>query len=166
LSPYTLPDEELVVVRGPEPGGVGGAYRAFGATLKGLRTTFARLLEKPVTIEYPEEKRPVAERFRGRIYLKLETCIGCTLCAQACPNGSCYMVDYDPGFDTPQNKRKKFPAVEISKCMYCSLCEEACPTDSIRMGKEYETAAYVRDFDYKPDRLSQNEAALGRGPFK
>jgi formate hydrogenlyase subunit 6/NADH:ubiquinone oxidoreductase subunit I len=76
------------------------------------------------------------------------------------------MVDYDPGFDTPQNKRKKFPAVEISKCMYCSLCEEACPTDSIRMGKEFETAAYVRDFDYKPDRLSQNEASLGRGPFK
>jgi len=39
LSPYTLPDEELVVVHGPELGGPGGAYRAFGATLKGLRKT-------------------------------------------------------------------------------------------------------------------------------
>ena len=134
--------------------------------LQGMGVTLSHFFKKPVTIEYPEQKKAVAERFRGRIYLKLETCIGCTLCAQACPNGSCYMVDYDPGFDTPQNKRKKFPAVEISKCMYCSLCEEACPTDSIRMGKEYETAAYVRDFDYKPDRLSQNEAALGRGPYK
>ena len=66
MSPYTLPDEEIVVVHGPEPGGPGGAYRAFGATLKGLRTTFMRLFERPVTLEYPEEKTPVYPRFRGR----------------------------------------------------------------------------------------------------
>ena len=37
---YELPDDVLEVQRGPEPGGMGGAYRAFGATLKGLRTTW------------------------------------------------------------------------------------------------------------------------------
>ena len=79
------------VQRGPEPGGVGGAYRAFGETLRGLKTTMARLIEGPLTIEYPEEKTPVYPRFRGRHKLhkfedtQLEKCVGCSLCAAACP---------------------------------------------------------------------------------
>ena len=63
---YELTDDVIEVQRGPEPGGIGGAYRTFGATLRGLRTTLGRLAEKPVTIEYPEEKTPVYPRFRGR----------------------------------------------------------------------------------------------------
>lgn len=59
--------------------------------LKGLLTTLkAMFVEKPVTIQYPEQKRPVRERFKGRHSLKryengLEKCIGCALCAAACP---------------------------------------------------------------------------------
>jgi NADH-quinone oxidoreductase subunit I len=47
------------VPRGPEPGGLGSVYRAFGETLRGLRTTFGRAVEGPMTIQYPEEKTPV-----------------------------------------------------------------------------------------------------------
>jgi ferredoxin len=51
------------------------------------------MLEPPVTFEYPEVKRPVRERFRGRHELKryengLEKCIGCGACVAACPNAS------------------------------------------------------------------------------
>ena len=56
----------IEVVRGPAPGRAAGAYRAFGETLRGLKTTFARIVEGPVTIQYPEEKTPVYPRFRGR----------------------------------------------------------------------------------------------------
>ena len=44
-----------------------------------------------MTIEYPEEKTPVYPRFRGRHKLHrfedtgLEKCVGCSLCAAACP---------------------------------------------------------------------------------
>ena len=88
---YELSDDVIEVQRGPEPGGLGGAYRTFGATLRGMRTTLARLAEKPVTIEYPEEKTPVYPRFRGRHKLHrfedshLEKCVGCSLCTAACP---------------------------------------------------------------------------------
>src|SRR6187455_964630 len=83
--------EVVQVQRGPEPGGLGGAYRAFGETLRGLKTTMARLVEGPMTIQYPEEKTPVYPRFRGRHKLHkfedtgLEKCVGCSLCAAACP---------------------------------------------------------------------------------
>src|SRR4026207_1569184 len=86
------PDEHSIEVeRGPEPGGLGGLQRASGAALRGLAATFGRVVEGPVTIQYPEEKTPVYPRFRGRHKLHrfedtgLEKCVGCSLCAAACP---------------------------------------------------------------------------------
>src|SRR5438270_11420603 len=61
-----------------------------GALLTGLKTTISEAFRPPVTLEYPEEKSPRSERYRGRHYLRrydngLERCIGCELCAAACP---------------------------------------------------------------------------------
>jgi len=55
------------VTRGPQQaGGAGGFYRAFGETLRGLRTTLGELASPVTTVQYPEEKIPVYPRFRGR----------------------------------------------------------------------------------------------------
>ena len=59
-------------------------------SVKGFGVTFRHLFRKPVTQQYPEYKRPVYPRFRGRHRLHLhenglEKCVGCSLCAAACP---------------------------------------------------------------------------------
>jgi NADH-quinone oxidoreductase subunit I len=150
---YELTDDVIQVQRGPEPGGMGGAYRTFGATLRGMRTTLARLAEKPVTIEYPEEKTPVYPRFRGRHKLHkfedsgLEKCVGCSLCVAACP-AECIRVVADE--NTPEHQvsaGERYAAVyeiNMSRCIFCGYCEIACPFDAITMGNDYELADYER----------------------
>jgi NADH-quinone oxidoreductase subunit I len=83
------PGDVIQVIREPALSPAASLYRTFGETLRGLKTTFARIVEGPVTIQYPEEKTPVYPRFRGRHKLHrfedtgLEKCVGCSLCAAA-----------------------------------------------------------------------------------
>ena len=148
------PDEHAIAVqRGPEPGGAGGAYRALGETLRGLKTTLARVFEGPMTIEYPEEKTPVYPRFRGRHKLHrfedtgLEKCVGCSLCAAACPADCIRVVAAE---NTPENRvsaGERYAAVyeiNLSRCIFCGYCEIACPFDAITMGHDYEMSDYNR----------------------
>ena len=135
------------------PGAAASAYRAFGATLKGLRMTFSRLVEGPMTIQYPEHKTPVYPRFRGRHKLHrfedtgLEKCVGCSLCAAACPADCIRVVAAE---NTPENRvsaGERYAAVyeiNLSRCIFCGYCEIACPFDAITMGHDYEMSDYNR----------------------
>jgi NADH-quinone oxidoreductase subunit I len=153
MTPYDVSDDVIEVVRSPSPNPVAGAYRVFGETLRGLKTTFARLVEGPVTIQYPEEKTPVYPRFRGRHKLHrfedtgLEKCVGCSLCAAACPADCIRVVAAE---NTPENRvsaGERYAAVyeiNLSRCIFCGYCEVACPFDAITMGHDYEMSDYTR----------------------
>jgi NADH-quinone oxidoreductase subunit I len=150
---YEPGPDVIEVQRAPRPGAAASTYRAFGATLKGLKTTFARVIEGPVTINYPEEKTPVYPRFRGRHKLHrfedtgLEKCVGCSLCAAACPADCIRVVAAE---NTPENRvsaGERYAAVyeiNLSRCIFCGYCEIACPFDAITMGHDYEMSDYNR----------------------
>src|SRR5258708_3680572 len=145
--------DAISVQRAPEPGGAGGAYRAFGETLRGLRTTFSRVVEGTTTLQYPEEKVPVYPRFRGRHKLHrfedtgLEKCVGCSLCAAACPADCIRVVAAE---NTPENRvspgERSAAVSEItpSRCIFCGYGEVACPFAAITMGHDYELSDYTR----------------------
>ena len=139
--------------RGPEPGGVGAVYRVFGETLRGLKTTLGRVAEGHHVIQYPEEKTPVYPRFRGRHKLHrfedtgLEKCVGCSLCAAACPAKCIRVVAAENTPDNQVSAGERYAAVyeiNMSRCIFCGYCEVACPFDAITMGNDYELADYSR----------------------
>jgi NADH-quinone oxidoreductase subunit I len=174
MTQYDVSDDVIQVVRSPAPGPVAGAYRVFGETLRGLKTTFARIVEGPVTIQYPEEKTPVYPRFRGRHKLHrfedtgLEKCVGCSLCAAACPADCIRVVAAE---NTPENRvsaGERYAAVyeiNLSRCIFCGYCEVACPFDAITMGHDYELSDYTRsDLIFTKEMLLSE--AIERTPLR
>jgi NADH-quinone oxidoreductase subunit I len=117
-------------------------------TLKGFGVTFRTLLKRPETIGYPEHKTPVHPRFRGRHRLwryedGLEKCVGCSLCAAACPADCIRVVAAE---NTPENRVSpgeryaRIYEINMARCIFCGYCEIACPFDAITLEGEYELA--------------------------
>jgi NADH-quinone oxidoreductase subunit I len=174
LTAWNPGEDVIVVSRTPAPGPARSTWRTFVETLRGLMTTLGRFHETPVTVQYPEEKTPVYPRFRGRHKLHrfedtgLEKCVGCSLCAAACPADCIRVVAAE---NTPENRvsaGERYAAVyeiNLSRCIFCGYCEIACPFDAITMGHDYELSDYDRsDLIFTKEMLLAE--ALERAPLR
>lgn len=124
--------------------------------LKGLSLTLKRFFSKPITISYPEKKKPIPERWRGMHYFNKNekgetTCVACGLCVAICPSRCIYL---EIG-ETEEGKR--YPIryeLDTLRCIFCGFCQEACPVNAIRLGQGYEYVKYSRDgFILNTDKL-------------
>ncbi|MEV0945650.1 NADH-quinone oxidoreductase subunit NuoI [Rhodococcus sp. NPDC049939] len=136
--------------------------RKFLGPIAGFGVTFSTMFKKPNTEFYPEEKTPTAERYHGRHQLNryadgLEKCIGCELCAWACPADAIYVEGADNTDEerySPGERYGRVYQINYLRCIGCGLCIEACPTRALTMTNEYEMADDNRtDLIYEKDRL-------------
>ena len=146
------------------------AFDAF----KGFWVTFSTMFKKPVTEQYPEEFLPTAARYHGRHQLNrhpdgLEKCVGCELCAWACPADAIYVEGGDNTEDerySPGERYGHIYQINYLRCIGCGMCVEACPTRALTMINDYELADDNRqDLIYtKEDLLAPLLAGMEQPP--
>ena len=129
--------------------------------LKGMVITAAHVLRNLVvqlkarpeerfrTIEYPDMRKPMAERYKGAHRLTTRPdgqvkCVACMCCAQICP-ARCITIVAGEDANDPIEKYPVEFTIDMLRCIYCGFCVEACPKDAIRMDTGiYEINAFSR----------------------
>ena len=159
---------------------------------QGFGVTFAQMFRKVTTEEYPEVPKVTKPRYHGRHVLNrhpdgLEKCVGCELCAWACPADAIYVEgaqNTDEERFSPGERYGRVYQINYLRCILCGLCIEACPTRALTMTNEYELADANRaDLIYEkndllapllpgmeqpphPMRLGDDEGDYYRGTFR
>lgn len=111
----------------------------------GLHTAGKHLLRRAITIQYPKQRFPQWERFRGRIGMVAaengnHKCTACGQCLRVCP-AACIKLERH------REEGKKgfvvdYYAIDFGLCIYCGLCVEACNFGALETVPEYEFAVY------------------------
>jgi len=115
------------------------------------------------TVEYPDERRPYPERFRGLHRLTIREdgsprCVACLCCSTACPAQCIKIVPAEYPEGDERRGYERYPEVFVIdelRCVFCGYCVEACPCDAIRMDTGMHPTAYDsrEQFIYGADLL-------------
>ncbi len=147
---------------------------AAGAVARGMGTVFKQIFRKDVTEEYPSEIVPPPPRSHiGRHRLNkhengLEKCIGCELCAFACPADAIWVEGADNDPENPISAGERYAKdyqINYLRCIMCGLCVEACPTRALTLTSYYEMSYTSReDAILTKEQLLEPPPALGTTP--
>jgi len=135
-------------------------------TLRALVTTLVNVFRRPVTVQFPVEIRPRADRFRTSFALLHdeqgdELCIGCLQCERICPSQVIRIVQAPKRESKVTGKKRGWAddfTLDLAACIFCELCVQVCPADAIVMTKAAEEPTFTReDLVLTMEKLYANE---------
>ena len=120
--------------------------------LGGLKVTMQNMLRPKVTLQYPEQRPPIPEGYRGVPTLVKdpagrEKCVSCQLCEFVCPPKAIRISPGEIPEDSEQAHVEKAPQafdIDMLRCIYCGLCQEVCPEEAIFLQDIYSVSGYSR----------------------
>ncbi len=160
--------------------GITSAGKGFSLTLKhflaaknsreviGVQSdNYFKQQEGNTTIQYPHQKLPIPEVGRYQLFVEMDDCIVCDLCAKICPV-NCIDIESIKSTEaigqTSDGTTKRLYAakfdIDMAKCMYCGLCTTVCPTECITMTNQYDKSVdEISLLNYKFSTMTTEEAA-------
>jgi len=147
-----ISDDDILLVEEPK---LSAAERLYVPPIwAGMKMTLRHwgksLFDRPITVQYPEERRRQrVENYRGLHRLNRDeqgrvACVACFMCSTACP-AHCIYIE---AAESPWEDREKYPAkfdIDELRCIYCGMCEEACPVDAIELTPDYDLVGRSRE---------------------
>jgi NADH-quinone oxidoreductase subunit I len=151
-----------------------GFTGAASRIVRGMWVVFKQIFRKDVTEQYPKEivelppRAHVGRHLLNRHENGLEKCIGCELCAYACPADAIYVEgaeNTDEHRVSPGERYAKTYQINYLRCIMCGLCVEACPTRALTLTSYYEMSYTTReDAILTKEQLLEGPPALGTTP--
>ncbi len=119
----------------------------------GLRITLKNIFKPPVTLEYPDERPPIPDGYRGVPTLVYdpngrEKCVSCQLCEFVCPPRAIRITPGEIPEEAETSHVEKAPKefdINMIRCIYCGLCEEVCPEEAIFLQDVYSMTGFSRE---------------------
>ena len=127
------------------------------SVLKGMWITLRHMFRPKVTMQYPEERWKMPERYRGLPVLVKDDadrvkCVACFLCQYVCPPKAIHIEAQE--IATGVEKGPRVFDINMLRCIMCGYCEEVCPEQAIFLSQEYQTVGLSREnMIYNKDKL-------------
>lgn len=104
----------------------------FGAMLGDV---FQSLFRRPVTRDYPVERKPAPDRLRGKLHWDPTKCTGCRLCSKDCPANAIEVTMVDKA------TKRIVMTYHMDRCTFCAQCVRSCSQNALELSNhEWELA--------------------------